>query len=86
MPFLKSNMGRLIAVAIIAGATGLGAGVAVAGQPDMEGALHALQNAESHLNRVTQNKGGHASAARQLVGQAIAEVQAGIEYGHSQGE
>ena len=49
-------------------------------------ALHALEDAQSHLNRVTQNKGGHADAARQLVAQAIAQVQAGIAYGQSQGE
>jgi hypothetical protein len=83
---LNSNLGRMAAVAIIAASTGLGTGIALAGQPDMEGALHALEDAQSHLNRVTQNKGGHADAARQLVAQAIAQVQAGIAYGQSQGE
>ena len=67
MRILNSNLGRMAAVAIIAAATGLGTGIALAGQPDMEGALHALEDAQSHLNRVTQNKGGHADAARQLV-------------------
>jgi hypothetical protein len=86
MPFLTSNLCRMLAVAIIATGVGLGAGIAVAGQPDMQGALSALQNAQAHLNRVTQNKGGHAAAARQLVAQAISEVDAGIAFGHSQGE
>ncbi|MCB8879602.1 hypothetical protein ACELLULO517_05100 [Acidisoma cellulosilytica] len=86
MPLFKTSMSRMVAVAIFAAGTGLGAGMAVAGQPDMEGALHALESAQGHLSRVTQNKGGHAAAARQLVAQAISEVQAGIMFGHAQGE
>lgn len=86
MLILKSNLSRMAAVAIVAASAGLGTGIALAGQPDMQGALHALEDAQAHLNRVTQNKGGHANAARQLVAQAIAEVQAGIAYGQSQGE
>jgi uncharacterized protein HemX len=77
---------RTIAATIIAGALGLGIGVALAAQPDMEGALHALQAAQGHLEHVTQNKGGHAAAARKLVAEAISEVQAGIEVGHEKGE
>lgn len=77
---------RTIAAAVIAGGLGLGVGVAFASQPDMEGALHALQTAQGHLQRVTQNKGGHANEARKLVAQAISEVQAGIQFGHEQGE
>jgi hypothetical protein len=86
MSFLKSTMGRMLAVTVIAVGTGLGAGNAVAGQPDMTGALNALLNAQSHLQRVTQNKAGHADAARKLVAKAISEVEAGIAYGQSQGE
>jgi hypothetical protein len=86
MPFLKSNMSRMIAVAVVAAGIGLGAGIAVAGQPDMEGGLSALQTAQAHLTRVTQDKGGHAAAARKLVAQAISEVQAGIAFGQSKGE
>jgi hypothetical protein len=86
MSFLKSNTGRMIAVAIFAVGTGLGTGIAVAVQPDMDGALSALQDAQNHLHKVTQDKDGHASAARKLVAQAISEVEAGIAYGHSKGE
>jgi hypothetical protein len=86
MSFLKSNMGRMIAVTLIAASTGLAANIAVARQPDMDGALGALQNAQNHLNKVTQNKDGHAAAARKLIAQAIAEVEAGIAFGQSRGE
>ncbi len=75
---------RTIAAAIIASCLGMGA--ALAAQPDMEGALHALQTAQGHLERVTQNKGGHAAAARKLIAQAMSEVQAGLEVGHEKGE
>jgi hypothetical protein len=65
---------------------GFGAAIAVAVQPDMQGALSGLKNAQSHLQRVTQDKDGHANAARKLVEQAIEEVQEGIAYGKSKGE
>jgi hypothetical protein len=61
-------------------------GLALAAQPQMEGALHRLEAAQSELEKVTQNKAGHAAAARKLVAEAIAEVQAGIAYGHAHGE
>jgi hypothetical protein len=86
MSILKANKNALIAATIIALSIGFGAGIAVAGQPDMQGALTALENAQNHLRKVTQNKDGHAAAARNLVEQAIAEVQAGIAYGQSKGE
>ncbi len=77
---------RVIAAAAIAGAIGLGAGYAMASQPDMFGALHALEVAQGHLRRVTQNKAGHAAAARRLVAQAIMQVREGIQVGHQHGE
>jgi hypothetical protein len=86
MSLLKTNKSGLAAATIIALSIGFGAGIAVAAQPDMQGALNALQNAQSHLRKVTQNKDGHAAAARNLVEQAITEVQAGIAYGQSKGE
>ena len=52
----------------------------------MDGALASLQNAQVYLDRVTQNKGGHADKARHLVAAAIEQVQEGIAYGESQGE
>jgi hypothetical protein len=86
MTFLKTNMSRMFAVAVIAAGTGLGAGFAIASQPDMDGALSSLQSAQTYLDRVTQNKAGHAAKARQLVAAAIVQVQEGIAYGESQGE
>jgi hypothetical protein len=66
--------------------TGFCIGSALASQPQMEGTLRGLEAAQGQLQKVTQNKGGHADAARQLVAEAIAEVQAGIAYGHAHGE
>jgi hypothetical protein len=61
-------------------------GLAFAAQPQMESSLHKLEAAQSELQKVTQNKAGHAAAARKLVAEAIEEVQAGIAYGHAHGE
>ena len=61
-------------------------GVAIAAQPQMQGALRGLESAQNELQKVTQNKAGHAAAARKLVAEAIAEVQAGIAYGNAHGE
>jgi hypothetical protein len=49
-------------------------------QPHMQHALHALQNAKSQLEKAEHDKGGHRVKAIELINQAIAEVQAGIEY------
>jgi hypothetical protein len=43
-------------------------------------------NAQAYLNRVTQNKAGHAEKARHLVAVAIMQGQEGIAYGESTGE
>jgi len=86
MKYLKSNLGRMIAIATVSAVTGLGTGYALASQPDMEGALAALQDAQSYLDRVHQNKAGHADKARHLVAAAIEQVQEGIAFGQSQGE
>jgi uncharacterized protein HemX len=86
MSIFKTSFGRMLGVAVVAAAVGLGAGVAVAGQPQMDGALNALQSAQGYLQEVSMNKGGHASAARRLVAQAIVQVQEGIAYGDAHGE
>jgi len=86
MKYLNSNFGRMIAIAVVSLAIGLCAGRATAGQPDMDNALASLQSAESYLNLVTQDKGGHAAAARHLVEKAIVQVQEGIAFGEAQGE
>jgi hypothetical protein len=86
MRFFNQAATKMLAVAFIAAAIGLSAGFAIAAQPDMQGALDALKGAQAHLNRVTQDKGGHANAARKLVSDAIDEVQQGIAFGHAKGE
>lgn len=86
MRLFNQDTKKMLAVAVIAAAMGLSAGIAIAAQPDMEGALDGLKAAQAHLNRVTQDKGGHANTARKLVASAIDEVQQGIAFGHSKGE
>ncbi|HEY6784967.1 MAG TPA: hypothetical protein VI159_08440 [Gemmatimonadales bacterium] len=49
-------------------------------QPHMRAALEALQGAKHHLDAAADDKGGHRAKAIILVHDAIAEVQAGIEY------
>lgn len=49
-------------------------------QPHMREAMEALRSAEHHLNAATGDKGGHRVRAIQLVHQAEAEVQRGIEW------
>jgi uncharacterized protein HemX len=86
MSIFKTNAARMLGVAVVAAAVGLGTGIAVAGQPQMDGALSALQSADGYLNEVTMDKGGHASKARHLVAEAIEQVQEGIAYGQAHGE
>lgn len=86
MAIFKTNAGRMLGVAAVAAAVGLGSGIALAGQPQMEGALSALQSAQGYLNNVTMDKGGHAAKARRLVAEAIAQVQDGIAFGEAHGE
>jgi hypothetical protein len=46
----------------------------------MEAALGHLHSARTELQSAMANKGGHREKAIVLVNQAIAEVQAGIDY------
>ena len=59
---------------------GLVSGQALAGQPHMKNALDALNMAQTELQKAEDNKGGHRVKALNLVNQARAEVQAGIQY------
>jgi len=83
MSIFKTNVGQMFCVAVVAAAIGLGTGVAVAGQPQMDGALSALQSAQGLLNEVTMEKGGHgragdrAGARRDCVWQSARRVGAG---------
>jgi hypothetical protein len=51
-----------------------------AGQPHMEAAREHLQQARAALDRAEPNKGGHRERAIELVDQAIAQVNEGIEF------
>jgi len=52
---------------------------AMAAQPYMQGALHALQNARASLETAAANKGGHRERAIQLIDEAIRQVKVGME-------
>jgi hypothetical protein len=86
MTIFTKKFAKFAAVAVVAGSIGLGAGIAVASQPNMDAALGALQSAQNSLNVVTEDKGGHASKARHLVAEAIVQVQEGIAFGAANGE
>jgi len=49
-------------------------------QPHMREAMDALRSAKHHLDEATGDKGGHRVRAIQLVNQAEAEVQRGIDW------
>ncbi|WP_062225826.1 hypothetical protein [Aureimonas frigidaquae] len=53
---------------------------AFADQPEMDAAMAELRSALASLRAAEPNKGGHRERAIELVEQAIAETQAGIDY------
>ncbi len=78
------NRGTFRLAAIIGASVAFGAlagGTAMANQPHMWNALHALQNADNQLQLAEPDKGGHRVNAINLVNEAISEVQAGIQAG-----
>jgi hypothetical protein len=54
-------------------------------QGNMERALASLHEALESLRESTANKGGHRARAMELVRQAIAETQAGVEFADEHG-
>jgi hypothetical protein len=76
-----------VKAALVAGAlvistgAGYGIGFAQGGQPHMQNALGDLQAARTELNAALRDKGGHRTAAVNLVNQAITQVEAGIAIG-----
>jgi hypothetical protein len=50
------------------------------GQPKMQAALAALQQAKGELEAAAANKGGHRARALGLIQQAIGAVNAGMQY------
>lgn len=73
---LQIGAGGVLATALVAA----GAENALAYQGNMERAISQLYGALASLREATPDKGGHKAKAAQLVLQAIAETQAGIEY------
>lgn len=69
-----------VGICVMALAAG-GIGYAVAAQPRMEAALHALEKAQSELDAALPDKEGHRVKAIALVKDAIGEVRAGIAAG-----
>ena len=59
---------------------GFFAGRLSADQPHMQAALDRLQEAKHELDAADADKGGHRTKALQLVREAIAQVEKGIEY------
>ena len=60
---------------------GVMAGHLHAAQPHMQSALKHLRSARHELEAATADKGGHREKAIGIVGRAIGETEAGIEYG-----
>ena len=54
--------------------------ISAADQPNMQIAKQHLEKALANLERATADKGGYRANAMQIVREAIAEVQRGIEY------
>ncbi len=85
--FLNSDMKLKFAHLLIAFTVGLtlSSGVLMqnvqAGQPHMENALTALQNARHQLEIAKPDKGGHRENAIGIIDNAISEVKAGIAAG-----
>jgi hypothetical protein len=67
--------------ALVFTGVGIGAGVALADQPHMQNALGDLDAAQSELQIALPDKGGHRVNAINLIGQAISEVNLGIQAG-----
>ena len=74
----RSGLPALFLSGAIVGSTITGA--ALAAQGHMEAALSALNTARTHLQEASPDKGGHREKAIDHVNQAIAQVQAGIQY------
>jgi hypothetical protein len=82
----RRNMMAATGLALASGSiAALASSPAMAEQGNMDAALRQLQNALDSLHRATPNKGGHKERAAELVMQAMAEVQAGIDYAAEHG-
>lgn len=68
------------------GLVGATADSADAYQGNMDRALSSLYQALGEPRQATANKGGHRAKAMELVGEAIAQTQAGIEFADERGD
>jgi hypothetical protein len=80
-----SRRRMLAAAALGAPALALSALPAEAYQGNMQRALSALGAVMESLQAATPNKGGHRERPMRLVGRAIGEVQAGIDFAYAHG-
>lgn len=89
MPNSEFNRRQLAALAAgaatVAGLVAAGATPAEAYQGNMERALSSLYEALSFLREASWNKGGHRVKAMNLIQEAIAETQAGVEWADEHG-
>ncbi|MBT9588533.1 hypothetical protein IV102_34670 [bacterium] len=76
---MKSRLGGVLLASTLF-ILGMLSGQAMANQPHMQNAKTALLTAQAQLNQAKADKGGHRQKALDLVGQALIEVQAGINY------
>ena len=76
-----SRRRALAAIATGAGAIAVvGVRFSAADQPHMQAALNALKTAQRELEAATRDKGGHREKALKLIDEAMAEVQAGMDF------
>ncbi len=66
---------------LTAGVAGIAVAKMEAAQPHTDNALGALRNAKIQLGMAEPDKEGHRAKAIELVNQAIAQVEAGIQAG-----
>lgn len=83
--FSRRSLAVAVTGAAAVGLLGATASTAEAYQGNMERALSSLYNALGSLRELTANKGGHRVKAMELVAQAIAETQAGIDFANEHG-
>ncbi len=58
----------------------VGGSLSAESQPHMKAALEALQNAKSHLQAASPDKGGHRAKALKNINEAIEQVKKGIAF------
>ena len=78
---MSKSMRIMLIGTVVAMSASFAAGFALAAQPHMQAALHALRNSKAELEAAIPDKGGHRVKALGLIDEAITEVQAGITAG-----